>query len=365
MKKMILLVLAAAACPLWADYVVLVDGETYIGVVTTNTDESVAIETMDGPVTVQKDLVGSVTEAVSLVGQYREKAALAVTAADHLALSAWCFENGYGLAGDRELARATAMDPEIVVRTENPPDAQAQAARIFSLRRAVANVRNGMAGNSTKLETYIANLAGFRPEEKTPVLVQQLHYTAPKYDNYRAFLLDELAAMAIVDPAVYSGHILREPVADLRLKTFELMARTPATRLQLENTMIDTIKGGAPMMARINAAETLGRLHSSRGVSVLIQRVTQIWGPSARAHLMTATTHAYVRDVTPVVAEQSTSFDPEVDTYTTGTVLDVRVQSVEITTLLRTLRSITNNYIETPGDWVKWWEDTGKSQYPN
>ncbi|MFH1708976.1 MAG: hypothetical protein ABIF71_13810 [Planctomycetota bacterium] len=43
-----------------------------------------------------------------------------------------------------------------------------------------------------------------------------------------------------------------------------------------------------------------------------------------RAHIMVVTQHAYVRDVTPVVAEASTSFDPEIDTYTTGTVLDIR-----------------------------------------
>lgn len=43
-----------------------------------------------------------------------------------------------------------------------------------------------------------------------------------------------------------------------------------------------------------------------------------------RAHIMVVIQHAYIRDVTPVVAERSSSFDPEIDTFTTGTVLDVR-----------------------------------------
>jgi len=43
-----------------------------------------------------------------------------------------------------------------------------------------------------------------------------------------------------------------------------------------------------------------------------------------RAHILMVTQHAYVRDVTPVTAQGATSFDPELDTYTTGVVLDVR-----------------------------------------
>ncbi len=43
-----------------------------------------------------------------------------------------------------------------------------------------------------------------------------------------------------------------------------------------------------------------------------------------RAHILTVTQNSYIRDVTPVVATSATSFDPEIDTYTTGTVLDVR-----------------------------------------
>jgi hypothetical protein len=363
MKRILPLILVAAAWPLWADYVVLTSGETYIGEVITDAEDVVLIETMEGPVTVQKEFVESVTEAASVVGLYRDKAALAVTAADHFKLSTWCFDNGYPLAGDRELAQATAMDPEIVAATAAAADPKDKAVRTVQLRRAVAAVRSAMVTGSGKLEQSVARLADFKPEEKAPVLADQLHYTALKYNGYRAFLLDELAAMDLIDPAVFTRHVLREPEADLRAKTAAIMGRTPETRLLLENAMIDTLKGGAPMIARLNAAETLGSLHSSRGVSMLIQRVQQIWGPSARAHIFTSTTHAYVRDVTPVVAENSTSFDPEIDTYTTGTVLDVKIHSVEINTVIRALQTITNNYIENPGDWVKWWEDNGKATY--
>jgi len=79
-----------------------------------------------------------------------------------------------------------------------------------------------------------------------------------------------------------------------------------------------TVLGG-----NIDAAFTFHAVEgSTKSRTVAAPRLTVF--NNQRAHILMVTQHAYVRDVTPVVAAGATSFDPELDTYTTGVVLDVR-----------------------------------------
>ena len=79
-----------------------------------------------------------------------------------------------------------------------------------------------------------------------------------------------------------------------------------------------TVLGG-----NIDAAFTLHAVEGTKkSRTVAAPRLTVF--NNQRAHVLMVTQHAYVRDVVPVVAGGATSFDPEMDTYVTGVVLDVR-----------------------------------------
>ena len=365
-------VLVCVAVCAFGDYVTLKSGEKYIGDIVKNDPQVVVIETVDGLVTVHHDLVARVTKAVSVVGLYKQKRAAAHTAAAHYELAQWCYASGYTVAGDRELGEALRIDPQIACedRRQTAPQAgpedkaavHTQAERAIALRRTLSSVRN--LYGTERAAKHISKLEQYSAEEKAPVLVRQLNYTSKRYAGYRRFLIDQLAAMDCIVPEQYLAHMLKEPSGRVREHLYSVLARNPNTLIATEDRMLAALSNTcSSLRSRVNAAETLGRMRSARGVSVLVQRLKMIWGQSARAHFFAATRHAYIRDVTPVVAEGATSFDPEVDYYTTGVVLDAKIMTVERDVIIRALQTTTNLYIERTEDWLQWWQDKGKREY--
>lgn len=378
MKKVIILLLCVF--PVFCDYVTLNTGEQYIGEIICEDENILVIETIDEQVTISKELIGKVVEAPSIVGIYKKEMENARTAEDHFNLSKWCYENEHIIAGDTELAKALKIDPNIekkvlkkVFKIEKQKKKEQEETqeetekmkikRRLSMRRYLSRLRGALG--TERVEECKEKLRSFPDDDKAFLFVPQLRYSGLKYTEYRNFIIDELKNIPSVDHKVYIRHILKEPDRALREKTFNIIAGMgPEKTRILEDVMIKAVGSESTRFAsRLIAEEMLGTMRSSRGVGVLVRRIRMTWGGGPRAHMMVVVQHAYIRDVTPVVAERSSSFDPEIDTYTTGVILDVKIRRVEREAIVKSLQTITNTYLPSLRDWVSWYNTKGKDIY--
>ncbi|MFC1479171.1 hypothetical protein ACFL6F_01105 [Planctomycetota bacterium] len=368
MKKLVLFVILAS--PLFSDYIILENGESHIGDIETINDEIVVIETINGKVTVPRKQVTTLVKSVSVVSLYKEKKDKAKTAQDHYDLSQWCFKNGYPAAGDLEYAEAIKIDPSLAekktsikpAKTEDKEKEREKIMRRIRLRKTLNTFR--YTSSSKRKEECIENLKQYTDKEKQPLFIDQLGLTSKKFKDYRSFLLDELSASEDVRLGVFIGHLLKEPDSQLRDKTISIIKKKPNGMPSMESVLITTLLSDSNnMMANLISEQTLGKIRSKGGVAVLVKRLVMIWGPSTRAHFARFTQHAYVRDVTPVVAAGATSFDPELDTYKTGIVLEAKILSVEREIIIYSLQQITGQVLPGPKDWITWWKDKGRDKY--
>jgi len=368
MKKLILFIIAAY--PLYSDYIILENGESHVGDIITDNDDIVVIETIHGKVTVPKEQITALVESPSVVSLYKEKKQNAKTAQDHYELSQWCYINGYLTAGDLEYAESIKLDPSLAdkkgtlkpAKNEDREKERKKIMRIVRLRKTLNTLR--YSGNPEQKKECIEELEQYTDEEKLPLFKDQLELTSKKFRDYRAFLLDELDSAENIHLSVFIRHLIREPDNGLRDKTISIIKKEPEGIRNMESVLISTLLSDSNnMMANLIAEQTLGKIKSEAGVAVLVKRLVMIWGPSARAHFARFTQHAYVRDVTPVVAAGATSFDPELDTYTTGTVLEAKIHSVEREIIIYSLRQITGTILPNPKEWIEWWNEKGRDKY--
>jgi len=365
----LLLLSFSGVAPLGADVVILKKGGGFIGEILSRDDDTVVIETVQGKVAVPLSDVASVASSPSVVQKYKEKSRNAVSARDHYNLAVWCIRNGYEAAARKEYAAAVRLDPAMRKKNPFPVPSKEEQARKEAIRRKIEIGRILAALRYTRdperQAEYKKQLDRFSPGEKRPLLEEQLRLTAPKFSAYRNFLLDELAALPDIDAKVFIEHLLREPDKSLRMKTIRILKSIPEGPLMLERAMIQTVAAADnySLRSRVNAEETLGAIRSEAGTAVLIKRLKMHWGPSSRCGYVRFTRRAYVRDVTPVVANGATSFDPEIDTYTTGMVLDVKIRSVEREVIIRALREITGLVLPDAEAWIKWWEKKERERY--
>ena len=367
MKQLALLIILAAPC--FSDYIILENGESYVGDIITINDTIVVIETVRGTVTVPRKKISGLAKSESVVRLYKKKRKKAKTAQEHYALAQWCMKNGYPSAGDIEFAEALKMDPSLEQEKKSlkPADKEREKKRKQILRkirlRRILNSLRYTASDERKKEC-IEELEQFDEEEKIELFIDQLELTSPKFRDYRSFLLDELNSAEHVSPGLFTRHLLREPDRSLRDKTIDIIQKKPRGTDVMKNVLISHLLSDSNnVMANLIAEQTLGKIRAREGVAVLVKRLVMTWGPSSRAHFATFTRHAYVKHVTPVVSEGATSFDPEIGTYTTGTVLEAKIYSVEREIIICSLRQITGQILPKPEAWITWWKDKGRDQY--
>jgi hypothetical protein len=370
-KLMYILILMQAAAFVYPDFIVLKNGTQLNGEIVKRENGVAVIETIERILSIREDQIEKVVEGVSLVELYHQKKKKAVTAHDHLELAAWCFKNRFDRAGRAESALAKKLAPEFII-PEAPEKQEKKAGKTeeekeltrktIAVKRTVSSLRRSWYSESA--EKYKKKLEAYPLSVKSPVFIRQLDYTETKYWKFRDYIIDELLEDPDVEDSVYIEHILKEPVKRVRKKAVKHFLADPQKKKVLEDAMLNAfVSKKHDFDMHMNAADTLGMIRSWRSVPVLLKSFRIIWGGGARSHYFIGTVHPYVRDVTPVVATGATSFDPEIDTYTTGCVLDVKVKSIERIIISRTLQDITGYYLSNPNDWVQWWAGKGHREY--
>ncbi len=373
MKRALLIFFALISTgTLRADFIVMKNGTCYDGEITSRKEGVAVIETVERIITVKETEIERVSEGVSLVELYHQKSEKAETAIDHLRLSDWCFKNNFRRAGYLERAIAKKMAPEFEipgteVKKEAPTDEEAEKQK-ETVRKTVAIKRNinklRRHWFSDDAETYRKNLSEFTPEEKAPVLIDQLDHTEYEYWRFRSYIFSELKEVEGIDRQIFIDHILEEPSETVKQEMVSFLISDDESKKQLEDSMLKTlVSRDRDFDSHANAIAALGMMRSWRSVPHLLRRFTIIWGGGARSHFFIGNMNSYVKDVTPVVANGATSFDPEIDTYTTGVVLDVKIKSIERRIVSRTLQNITGYCLQSPEDWFSWWMDSGHKEY--
>jgi hypothetical protein len=116
----------------------------------------------------------------------------------------------------------------------------------------------------------------------------------------------------------------------------------------------------ASRVARIRAAQAVEVFPTRRAVPVLIEGIRRVWDDFGRGFIFQGTQRSFIKDYNLVSGGTGFSLievaDPEIDTISTGTVLDVKVRRVEIISYVRALRKITGQeFGADPREWRAWW----------
>lgn len=129
--------------------------------------------------------------------------------------------------------------------------------------------------------------------------------------------------------------------------------------------------GSANSSVRSNAAEAMGAMGYPAAVPILVSHLAALQsGGNAqppRSHIFVGRQFAYVQDYDVEVAQFAAVGDPQINTLIEGSVLDVRVIGVSITTSIeagrvrRALADLTGEEKSTRG-WLAWW-DEHKGEY--
>jgi competence protein ComEC len=124
--------------------------------------------------------------------------------------------------------------------------------------------------------------------------------------------------------------------------------------------------GSSHASVRSNAAEALGAMGYPAAVPVLVSHLAalQSGGNSQppRSHIFVGRQFAYVQDYDVEVAQNVAVGDPQIGVLVEGSVLDVRVIGVTVTTALeagrvrRALANLTGEEKSTRG-WLAWWDE--------
>lgn len=124
--------------------------------------------------------------------------------------------------------------------------------------------------------------------------------------------------------------------------------------------------GSSHASVRSNAAEALGAMGYPAAVPVLVSHLAalQAGGGSKppRNHIFVGRQFAYVQDYDVEVAQFAAVGDPQINTLVEGSVLDVRVIGVSVTTAIeagrvrRALADLTGEEKSTRG-WLAWWDE--------
>jgi hypothetical protein len=124
--------------------------------------------------------------------------------------------------------------------------------------------------------------------------------------------------------------------------------------------------GSANSSVRSNAAEAMGAMGYPAAVPILVSHLAALQsGANAqppRSHIFVGRQFAYVQDYDVEVAQFAAVGDPQINTLIEGSVLDVRVIGVSITTSIeagrvrRALADLTGEEKSTRG-WLAWWDE--------
>jgi hypothetical protein len=115
---------------------------------------------------------------------------------------------------------------------------------------------------------------------------------------------------------------------------------------------------------RVRAAQGLETFPHRSAVPVLIDTMRLVWDGFGRGFFSQTEDRAYINDYNLVSGGTGFSIvevaDPEIRTVSTGVVLDVKVQKVELEVRLRALRKITGQDFGTDMKaWRGWWKENG------
>jgi hypothetical protein len=114
---------------------------------------------------------------------------------------------------------------------------------------------------------------------------------------------------------------------------------------------------------RARAARNLERFPNRKAVPSLIVNLHAIWADFGRGFMFQGTQRSYIHDYNLVSGGTGFSIvevaDPEIQTLSTGVVLDVKVRKVEAYLYARALTAITDQDFGTDAKkWQKWWKST-------
>lgn len=124
--------------------------------------------------------------------------------------------------------------------------------------------------------------------------------------------------------------------------------------------------GSANASVRSNAAEALGAMGYPAAVPILVSHLAALQAggnaQAPRSHIFVGRQFAYVQDYDVEVAQFAAIGDPQINTLVEGSVLDVRVIGVSITTTIeagrvrQALANLTGEEKSTRG-WLAWWAE--------
>lgn len=111
---------------------------------------------------------------------------------------------------------------------------------------------------------------------------------------------------------------------------------------------------------RIRAAEALAEFPTRRAVPSLIARLERTWTEFGRSSFFQGTVRSYIKDYNLVSGGTGFSVievaDPEIETVSTGVVLDAKVTKVEIVRYVAALKKATGqDFGADPKKWQEWW----------
>jgi hypothetical protein len=380
-----------------ADKITLKSGRVIQGTIIEESDGFVVVKTDKG-ITARFDaqLVKSVEKALTPTAIYKKRLASAESAADHLFLARFATKHnmakkarlhyekvlelspnqgeardklGFSWDGQKWISRADYMKTLGLVKyksrwvSESEKDllqARAEAKKNRGkVRRLVWEaVKHKKLDRQIKAREQLGAMtpeALARPFRSALVLASRAE---------RAFVVDSISSHSEtrVFNKMLSRSVIAEPVRKIRHAA--LAALSSKKDRHAATYFTSALSSESPIL-RINAAHALMQFPDRRAVGPLIMTLRFETGDFGRAHIVNFTQRAYIRDFELssggtglAIAEVA---DPVIDTFTEGTVLDVKVRKVEWYSKAAVLTHLTGqNFGVNQNSWVKWWKNNKK-----
>ena len=349
-----------------ADKITLSSGRVMEGKVIEEKDGYVVIKTDKGiTARFKAELIKSIEKAASPLERYEAMKAKAKTASDHLELARYCAKQnmkkeeeqhykkvlelnpnqreardklGYAWNGQAWISRSNYMKDLGLVKYKGRWVSEAEKDLLVTRAEARKNrgkvrrliweaVKHKSLERQMKAREKLkgmSDLALVQPYRSALVLASQ---------KERAFVIDSISSRVNskkVFNKMLSRSVLAEPKRSIRHAALDALESKKDPNAALYFT--SALSSESPIL-RINAANALMRFPDTRSIAPLIVTLRYETGDFGRAHVVNFTQRAYIRDFELssggtglAIAEVA---DPVIDTFTEGTVLDVKVRKVE------------------------------------
>ena len=341
----------------------VVEGSAKIG------RDQVVVTTVFGEWTLRAaDYVGpGQVDAAQLVRDYETRAKEVGDDVDaHRKLAAWCLDNGCYTGLRKQLN-------EILLRDIDDPWAR-NVLKEIGRTHVVHPAERGRRGRDRR------NLARFlfdvlaRRDFAGAVLAVEKGLELPREINY-GYGLDALkhehpavrwSGARIVaahrDKSTRINPLYRHALLDKALAVRRECVRSlRVTEDPVFTRLFSRNLGHGHSGVRANAAEALAEYGDAAAIPALIRALADGAG-APRNHVAVRTQRAYVKDFDVEIAQAAVIADPVVDVVTEGTVLDVRVVSVneELATYRGALRRLSGvDFGTDAAAWKSWWQSRG------